>query len=400
MQYLSRDLWIIAAGFMAALHIGKLPPAVPILQAELGISLLQAGLLLSMVQGAGMFFALILGSYTEKIGLKRCIVLGLSLLAIASCLGAYATSVHGLLLLRALEGCGFLIITLSAPAYLRQLVPAAQLQTKMGLWSAYMGGGMGIGLLLTPFLIPLFKWQGVWLSFALTSAILAVIIYYSVPAAARSVQPVHVKAIVKTTLSHPPVWWLAGIFACYSGQWLSLVGFLPTIYQQNQLSMQLAGMLTAFVAMSNAIGTLICGMLLQRGYLPRKLLQSSFCVLIGCALSFYVFKEQLPFWLQYGLVLSFSCFGGLIPATIFSQALHFAPQPTAIGATIGLALQGSACSQFIVPPMVAWIVSLTGSWIGVGFSMALLSCLGIVLSFKLFHSAPHSAQTLASEVRR
>lgn len=79
-KWMSKDLWIIVAGFVAAMHIGKLPPAVPVLQAELGISLVQAGFLLSLVQGAGMLFALTLGSYTEKIGLKRCIVLGLLLL--------------------------------------------------------------------------------------------------------------------------------------------------------------------------------------------------------------------------------------------------------------------------------------------------------------------------------
>ncbi|WP_291368946.1 MULTISPECIES: hypothetical protein [unclassified Acinetobacter] len=38
-HWLSKELWIIAAGFVAAMHVGKLPPAVPVLQAELGISL-------------------------------------------------------------------------------------------------------------------------------------------------------------------------------------------------------------------------------------------------------------------------------------------------------------------------------------------------------------------------
>ena len=58
-RWLTKDLWIVAAGFMAAMHIGKLPPTVPILQAELGISLVQAGFLLSLVQAAGMSLALL-----------------------------------------------------------------------------------------------------------------------------------------------------------------------------------------------------------------------------------------------------------------------------------------------------------------------------------------------------
>lgn len=146
-HWLSKDLWIIAAGFVAAMHVGKLPPAVPVLQAELSISLVQAGFLLSLVQVAGMCMALVLGGYTAKIGLKCCVLLGLSLLAFASFTGGFVQEFPALLALRVVEGFGFLLITLLAPAFIRQLVPVEQLQAKMGLWSAYMGGGMGIGLL-------------------------------------------------------------------------------------------------------------------------------------------------------------------------------------------------------------------------------------------------------------
>ena len=37
MKGMSKDLFIIAAGFIAAMHIGKLPPAIPVLQQQLGI---------------------------------------------------------------------------------------------------------------------------------------------------------------------------------------------------------------------------------------------------------------------------------------------------------------------------------------------------------------------------
>lgn len=117
MRWLSKDLWIIAAGFVAAMHVGKLPPAVPVLQAELGISLVQAGFLLSLVQVAGMCMALVLGSYTAKIGLKRCVLLGLSLLAFASFTGGFVQEFPTLLALRVVEGFGFLLITLSGPAF-------------------------------------------------------------------------------------------------------------------------------------------------------------------------------------------------------------------------------------------------------------------------------------------
>ena len=56
-QNLRAARYVIAAGVVAALHVGKLPPALPVLKDVLGISLLQAGFLLSLVQLAGMTLA-------------------------------------------------------------------------------------------------------------------------------------------------------------------------------------------------------------------------------------------------------------------------------------------------------------------------------------------------------
>ena len=46
-------LLVILAGVVAALHIGKLPPAIPVLRDALGLTLVQAGFLLSLVQRTG-----------------------------------------------------------------------------------------------------------------------------------------------------------------------------------------------------------------------------------------------------------------------------------------------------------------------------------------------------------
>ncbi|AXY60342.1 MFS transporter [Acinetobacter sp. WCHAc010052] len=383
-QRLSRDLWIICAGFVAAMHVGKLPPSVPILQNELGISFVQAGLLLSLVQLAGMLSALSLGSFTEKFGLKRCVLTGLLLLSLASAVGSQAHGVEMLLGLRVVEGFGFLLVTLSGPAYIRQLVSVSQLQTRMGLWSAYMGGGMGIALFITPYLITLAGWQGVWIFFSVLSLLLGLCILFFVPEPKSVSQHSSILKLIKSTLVHRPAWILAGIFGVYAGQWFSMVGFLPAIYQQNHIVPQLAGALTACVAIANAVGTFLCGLMLQRGFSAKTLVQLGFSVLSVSALFFYISMNELNFFIQYGLVFSFSLFGGLVAAVVFSQALHFAPSPLAISATVGLILQCSASSQFILPPVIAMTVSETGGWFWIGIMMAALSCIGILLSQRLF----------------
>src|SRR5437868_9652135 len=80
-------LAVVAGGVAAALHIGKLPPAVPALQATLGIGLVQAGFLLSLVQVAGMTLDLLVGLAADTIGLRRSMLAGLVLVSLASALG-------------------------------------------------------------------------------------------------------------------------------------------------------------------------------------------------------------------------------------------------------------------------------------------------------------------------
>lgn len=384
MKWLSKDLLIIIAGFVAAMHIGKLPPAIPVLQQQLGISLIQSGLLLSLVQGAGMCFALLIGSYTQRLGFKRCIMMGLALLVAASAMGSFTQSVSLLLILRVIEGFGFLLVTLTGPAFIRQLVPLEQISSKMGLWSSYMGGGMGIALLVAPFVIAQFGWQAVWLSFAGLTFVLMLIIAWLVPNPSQQLASVSVLTLIKHTLKHPSAWLLALIFGTYAGQWFALVGFLPTIYVQNNISAQLAGALTASVAIANAVGTFGCGLMLQRGFQAKTLVQVGFGVLILCSLSFYLFKDQLPFILQYLSVFSFSLFGGLVAAIVFAQAIHFAPYQAAISTTVGLVLQCSAISQFLLPPVIALTVDQTQTWVWAGVIMASLSGVGILLSRRLF----------------
>ena len=82
---------IIAAGCVAALQVGKLPPALPTLQAQLELSLLQAGFLLSVVQGSGMVLGLMLGQWIDGYGLRRSMFSGLLFLAVGSTMGALSS---------------------------------------------------------------------------------------------------------------------------------------------------------------------------------------------------------------------------------------------------------------------------------------------------------------------
>lgn len=361
-----RAAWLVVlAGGVAALQVGKLPPALPALQAELGLTLLQSGFLLSMVQLAGMGLAVFMGLWADGAGLQRSMLRGLCLLALASGLGGLATSVPALLLLRAIEGLGFLLVALPAPALIRRLVPPAQLLGMLGVWGAYMPTGTALALLAGPLFIPAWGWAAWWWLFAAVSLLMALAVWRSVPADPVAHAPQAARAAgprLRSTLSAPGPWLVALTFGMYSGQWLSVVGFLPSIYTAAGLSGLQLGLLTALAAAANIVGNMASGRLLQRGWAPRSTLWLGFgAMALGSTVAFAPFTEAHP-WLRFVGVLLFSGMGGLVPGTLFSLAVRLAPGEQQVATTVGWVQQLSALGQFIGPPAVAAVAAHAGGW--------------------------------------
>jgi MFS family permease len=356
---------VVAAGGVAALQVGKLPPALAALQAQLGLTLVQSGFLLSMVQLAGLSLAVFMGLLADGMGLKRSMVRGLVLLALASGLGAMADSVQSLLVLRAMEGVGFLLVALPAPALIRRLVAPAQLAGMLGVWGAYMPTGTALALLVGPLFIPVWGWSAWWWLFAAVSLAMAMWIARQVPAdPPASVQTASAgmgKRLGRTLGARGP-WLVALCFGMYSGQWLAVVGFLPSIYAEAGLSGVLLGLLTALAAAVNMGGNMASGRLLQRGWAPRSTLWLGFgAMALGSTVAFSAFTEGWP-WLRYAGVLLFSGLGGLVPGTLFTLAVRLAPGEQQVATTVGWMQQLSALGQFVGPPSAAALAAHVGGW--------------------------------------
>jgi MFS transporter, CP family, cyanate transporter len=364
-----RAAWLVVlAGGVAALQVGKLPPALPALQAELGLTLVQSGFLLSMVQLAGMSVAVFMGLLADGMGLRRSMVRGLCLLALASGLGAFATSVTALLVLRAIEGLGFLLVALPAPALIRRLVPVAQLPGMLGVWGAYMPTGTALALLAGPLFIPVWGWGAWWGLFAMVSLAMAAALLRVVPADPVAAHPRPAHGVLgawqrlRSTLGARGPWLVALTFGMYSGQWLAVVGFLPSIYAAAGVSGALLGVLTALAAAVNIVGNMASGRLLQRGWAPRTTLWLGFgAMALGSTVAFAAVTEGWP-WLRFAGVLLFSGMGGLVPGTLFSLAVRLAPGEQQVATTVGWVQQLSALGQFVGPPVVAALAAQAGGW--------------------------------------
>lgn len=370
---------VLLAGVAAALHIGKLPPAIPALQQALGLTLVQAGFLLSLVQLAGMAAGVAFGSVADGLGLRRSMVVGLVALGAASIAGAFATGAASLMGLRAAEGFGFLLVVLPAPPLLRQLTPPQRTNAVLGLWGAYMPLATALALLLGPLAITHLGWRGWWAVLGVSALAMALAVARTVPprpASARPTQPFIGR--LQRTLSAPGPWWVACTFAPYSAQWLAVIGFLPSIYLQAGVPGAATGVLTAAASAANIAGNVGAGRLLQRGVPAPRLLTLGFVTMGVAGVAAFAGDPGLSPAARYAAVLVFSAVGGLIPSSLFSLAVRAAPGDAMLGTTIGWVQQWSAFGQFAGPPAVAALASASGGWQHTW--MALLACGGAGLA--------------------
>jgi CP family cyanate transporter-like MFS transporter len=392
MRRIDPALLVVLAGVSAALHIGKLPTALPVLREALGITLVQAGFLLSLVQLAGMSLGLVVGLAADALGPKRTMVWGLLILSSASLFGGWAEEAGAMMVLRAVEGFGFLLASMPAPGLIRRLVEPGRVALALGLWGAYMPFGTAVALLCGPFAIAWLGWPGWWWLLATLSAAMAIWLWLGLPADEKT----HAPAMpgeshgwwqrLSATLSAPGPWLIAASFAAYSSQWLAIIGFLPSIYAQGGLAPELAGAATALAAAVNILGNVASGRLLHRGVQPHHLLYTAFVVMgAGGFLTFAALPGDADAVaiIRFGGVLMFSMVGGLIPGTLFSLGVALSPSERSVSTTLGWMQQWSALGQFVGPPAVAWVAAQTGNWSWSWLVTCGCAAVGLVLAWRI-----------------
>ena len=155
----------------------------------------------------------------------------------------------------------------------------------LGLWGTYMPFGAALALLIGPVWIGAFGWRAWWWLLGGLSMAMALWLARAVPAlraAPARRRRCRGSSVLRQTLAAPGPWLVAMSFAVYAGQWLAVIGFLPTIYLQAGVSGAATGVLTALAAAVNMLGNLASGRLLHAGVRPTRLLNIGF-VAMGLA---------------------------------------------------------------------------------------------------------------------
>ena len=353
----------LAAGLIAAAHVGELPPALPAIRAELGLDLISAAYLASLFSVTGMLVAVFIGVLADRADHWRLAVAGLTLMALSGFAGSFAGSGSQLLASRFLEGIGFLAVVVAAPSLIAETATGRDRQMALGLWPGYMPGGVSIAILPAPLLLAAGGWRGLWMALAAVSAGFAALMLI----AGRTPSRIRTSAnrgtgwtSFRAALAHPGPWLIAGCFALYGAQLYAIITWMPTLMIEGRgISPASAASLTALAVMINGLSNIAGGWLLHRGVASWAIIDSAGVAMAFAAIAVF---SPLPDLVRYIAAIALCGAGGLVASASFAAAPQFARSPGEISTINGLLVQASNLAQFAGPIAIAASVTRSGRW--------------------------------------
>jgi MFS family permease len=226
---------VVASGVVAAIHVGKAATALTAIRTDLGIGLGAASWILGVFAVLGVAGGIPAGAAVTRYGDRRLLLIGMLSLVVGGVAGAQTSRLSTLLATRVIEGGGFLLVVVAAPAVLERTTASRDRDLAFSIWSSFMPAGMAIALLAGPALP---GWRQVWLGTAALAAGAAALQLATarrgLPAAVPS-RPVDWRSTAwdaaATIQSGGPL--LAALaFATYTLQFFAVTSFLPVLLGQ------------------------------------------------------------------------------------------------------------------------------------------------------------------------
>ena len=357
----TKVLLLFAAGCTLSLNMGKVPPALAAIAESLELSLVHVGWVVSIfgaiVACLGFPMALVAARY----GYVRSVLLGLLLSVVAGWAGSRSDTLGPLLFFRALEGTAWLLVAVSMPLLLTALAKQRDHPVVLSLWGAFVPIGMIAAMLYTPPLLAYSSWQLVWKLTALLTALATLIVW----AITRQINPpvqlqLPLAKIGKVVLRAAPLA-MAGCFICYSALYVMVTAFIPLILiQLHELNVALASALGAMIIVGNAVGNICAGRLIRAGVSRYSLIYFAMFSM-GC-LAVPIYIEQTPLIFRITCGFLFSCFGGMVPGTLFASAPLVVVTVAHVVLVNGLIMQAAGLGQLLGPISQTFLVAHGNNW--------------------------------------
>jgi MFS family permease len=354
----ARIALLYGIGVLAAGQMGLVPPLVPALQHDLGLTLAEAGMAVSAITLAGAVVGLPAGRWSERLGHGRALALGLLIMAAAAALSAVVEQAMSLLAARSLAGIGYLLVVIAAPSLIADLAEQRHHAFSLSLWGTFVPAGIA----LAGFIGARYAdagWRLLFFADALVIAGATLASLATLPGRDATRRRESATAFDGTFDRLARAVPLSFAFFCFALLFLALAGLLPSyLVEHRSLGAVDAGRIAAIAAGFAIPGSLATAWIMRRGVAPARLVAAG---LVGstvvAALSFL---GALPMSLAVaGFALAYAL-GGLVPAASFAAVPGLAGDGRGVGPINGLLAQAGSLGSLAGPPVLALWVDWTG----------------------------------------
>jgi predicted MFS family arabinose efflux permease len=379
-----RIVLLYTVGVIAAGQLGVVPPLVPALQHDLGLSLASAGMTVSIVTLVGAALGLLAGHWCETVGHARALRLGLLVMAAAAGLCAMADGATVLLVARGVAGVGYLLVVVAGPSLMVTIAEPRHHAFTLSLWGTFVPAGLALaGLLAAGFAADGAGWRRV---FTIDAAVLALALVATIAALpmARTVKPPVGERSAAAFGSSMP---LAVAFFCFALLFLALAGLLPAyLVQQRGLAAADAGRIVAIATALGIPGSIAAAWLMKQGATPARLIALG--LIASSAIAALSFTGVTLAIAVAGFAMAFTI-GGLVPAATFASVPLVAADARAIGPINGLIAQAGSLGSLAGPPALAQWVQAFG-WPTSPVLLIAVAVLGAIAAFAVRLPKPAS----------
>ncbi len=180
---------IVSTMFVSMLGMGIVTPFLPIYADQLGASALEVGMVQAAFSISGLTTLLFVGRMSDRLGRKRFLLVGLTIMTLASVAFIWAQNPLQLIIIRLFQGLGASAHLPIAQAYLGDITPEGDEGKWMGYFNAVLFGGIGMGPLVGGVLADVFSITTTFLVMAIANFIGLVTTLIFLPEVSRKITP-------------------------------------------------------------------------------------------------------------------------------------------------------------------------------------------------------------------
>ncbi|TKA97069.1 MFS transporter [Cereibacter changlensis] len=367
-----------AGGAAAAMHIGKAAAALPLMQAELDVTLAHASVYLSMISACAALTGLAIGRAAAAIGVMRAGIIGLTLMGLASLAGSFAETAAGVLFARIVEAIGLPLVVTTMPALVQNATTPNDRPLALGLWAAWLPIGVALSMALAFGILGDHGWRLFFAVCGGTSLALGGLLHLarhrvwvmsSAPPANRL-----------PGIGHP-LYRMALVFLLFSAANMIFMGFLPSVmigamHYDTGMATGL-GFVCALLLLPTNIAT---GAAVGKGVRRLRLALISFA---GIGLSGVAFlSSSLPDGMRIAAALTLATSTGIAPALVWSSVPPLAEDADIAPSIVaGVLYQAAGLGQMLGPVVAGTIVGATQDWEIAGLILLACSLAALAISW-------------------